>query len=244
MTLVSSIIDQAYRETNIIPLDTSASAAQSAAALLHLNPILLSSVGREAGDELTDLNYGGEGRFDQSSYVNEWVEDDTRLVLNLTAAATVKLDPRPYEGQRFAIVDAGNTMDTYNLTIDPNGRKIEGSPSDLVLSTEGIDRQWMYRGDKGGWVRIASLATSDEMPFPVEYDPYFIIMLAARLNPAYGQALAPETVKMLGRAKSALNARYRKKGHVAPTDVGLVDLRERYYSSGMTPFYTGYPRLY
>jgi hypothetical protein len=244
MTLVSSIIDQALRETNIIPLGTSASSAQSAAALLHLNPLVLSTVGREAGDELTDINFGGEARFDQSSYVESWVEDDTRLILNLSAADTVKLDPRPYEGQRFAIVDVGNTLDTHNLTIDPNGRKIEGSPNDLVLSTEGIDRQWMYRGDTGNWVRIASLATSDEMPFPVEYDPYFIIMLAARINPSYGQALAPETVKMLARAKSSLNARYRKKDYVAPTDVGLVDVHERHYSSGMTPFYTGYPRLY
>lgn len=244
MTLVSSIIQKAFRETNIIPLGASPSTAQSAEALDHLNSLVLSTVGREAGDELTDLNFGGEARFDQSDYVNEWVEDDTRLVLNLDTAETVKLDPRPYEGQRFAVVDVANTLDTYNLTVDPNGRKIEGSPDDLVLSTEGLDRQWLYRSDTGNWVKISTLATSDEMPFPTEYDPYFIIMLAARLNPSYGLTLAPETVKMLGRAKSSLNARYRKKDYVAPTDVGLVDVRDRYYGSGMTPFYTGYPRLY
>ena len=67
-------------------------------------------------------------------------------------------------------------------------------------------------------------------------------MLAARLNPAYGQALAPETVRMLERARSSLRARYRRKDFMAPTDPGLVDTRERIYSSSMQTFNLGRPR--
>lgn len=240
MTLASTIIQKAYRESNLIPIGASPSANQSTEALDHLNAILLSSVGFEAGDELTDFNYGGDSEFDQADYFTEWVDDNVRLVLNLSAAATIELDPRPYEGQRFAIVDAGNTLDTFNLTIDPNGRKIEGAAT-LVLSTEGINRQWLYRGDTANWVRITSLATSDDMPFPEEYDPFYIIMLAARINPSYGQSISPETAKMLGRAKTSLQARYRLKDYQAPCDPGLVNPRQNRYGTGMVPFNLGRP---
>lgn len=242
MTLVSAIIKRAYRETNLIPLASDPSANQSTEALEHLNPIILSSVGYEAGDGLTDLNYSS-GPYNQSEYVSEWIDDNIRLVLSLEADTELDLDPRPYEGQRVAIVDTAGNLATNTLTLNGNGRTIEGASS-VLLDTNSLNRQWMYRGDTGNWVRINELTTSDQMPFPVEYDPYFIIMLAARLNPAYGQSLSAETVKMLDRARSSIRSRYTRKDFMAPTDPGLVDTRERIYSSSMQSFNIGRPRPY
>jgi hypothetical protein len=243
MTLASSIIKRAYRKTNLIPLVGTPNTNQSTEALEMLNSLILSCIGNEAGDELLPLNFGGGfSEHDQSEVCDQWVPVNTRLVLNLTAADTVELDPYPYDGQRLAIIDAGNTLDTYSLTISPNGRKIEGSASNLVLSTEGLERQWMYRADTGNWVKITSLATSDEMPFPIEFDMYFVISLALQLNPQYGQQLTAEDSVTLNRSRSQLRARYRnRKGDQLP-DFGVTDPRDLYshsdfFNFGYLPFW-------
>jgi hypothetical protein len=219
MTLLSSIITDAYRETNLIPMGASPNTNQTTEALNRLNPLILSTVGYEAGDELQDLNYGGE--YDQSTVINDWIPDNTRLVLNLESAVTLYLDPEPYEGQLIGIVDAGSNLATYNLTLNGNGRNIEGA-STLVLNTDDTASRWMYRADTGNWVKIETLEDTDEMPFPSEFDDYFVLMLAMRLNPRYGQNMAAESVERLRSMRVRLRARYRRKTFDILTDPGLV----------------------
>jgi hypothetical protein len=64
---------------------------EQAEALALLNPIILSSVGFEAGEDLADLNYGGN--YDQSAYCSQYVPANVRLILNLSAATTLNLHP-------------------------------------------------------------------------------------------------------------------------------------------------------
>jgi hypothetical protein len=236
MTLVSDIIQRAYRVTNLIPLGATVSTNQSTEALNHLNTLIASTMGFEAGDELKDINYGGD--YDQSEVINEWVPDNVRLVLNLSAATTLQLDPEPYEGQRLALIDVAGNLATYNLILDGNGRNIEGAAT-LTLSTNSIDRQWMYRADTGNWVRVTTLATSDQMPFPVDFDDYWIKMLAMQLNPSYGQMLSTETFQSLGRIRSRLRSRYRRTTFDIQTDPGLLGPNETGRLSHSTAFNTG-----
>lgn len=212
MTVASSIITDAYRECNLIPMGVAPSANQTAEAIGRLNNIIKSTVGYEAGDGLDDLNIGGTR--DQSSLVSTHVPDNARLLLNLTSAQTIRLDPQPFEGQRLSVVDVGSNLATYNLTIDGNGRNIEGAAT-LVLSTDDIAYQWMYRADTGNWVRISTLVAADELPFPEEFDDFFIIRLAMRLSPRYGQALPAETVSELKRQRSYLRGRYHAWREIA-----------------------------
>jgi hypothetical protein len=205
MTLASSIITDAYRESNIIPMGSSPNTNQVTEALSRLNVIISSTIGNEVGDALDDINIGGS--YDQSSFCTSYVPDNARLVLNLSSTKTLKLDPQPFAGQRLSIVDAGNNLATYPLVLDGNGRYIEGA-STLTLSTSGDVRQWMYRDDTGQWVKVTSLLTTDNLPFPSKFDDYFILMLAMRLNPRYGQTMASETVETLKRSRSQLRARY------------------------------------
>jgi hypothetical protein len=234
MTLVSSIITDAYRETNIIPMAGSPSTAQSTEALGRLNNLIQSVMGFEVGEDLTDLNYGGD--YDQSTLIRDWVPDDARLVLNLTAAVTLQLDPTPYEGQRVAVVDAGSNLATYNLILDGNGRNIEGAAT-LTLNTDDTTKHWMYRADTGNWVLIETLETTDQMPFPAEFDDFFITMLAMRINPRYGQSLAPETMERLRNTRSKIRARYSKRRYDVVTDPGLV--RREYYGFDSNLFSSG-----
>lgn len=207
MTLASSIITAAYRESNIIARVATPNASEVTEALNRLNPIVLAAIGFDAGQELKDLNVGGQ--FDNSIMLSNWVPEDVRLVLNLSSARSVSLHPQPYEGQRFAIVDAGKTLDTAALTVSGNGRLIETATT-ITLNTESLARQWMYRADTANWVRLTDLASSDQMPFPEEFDDYFIISLALRLNPRHGRQIAQETSVWMDRMKAQLAARYRR----------------------------------
>ena len=206
MTLVSQIITDAYREGNIVPLVSTPNTNQVAEALRRLNVILLSTVGNEAGDGLTEINV--EGDYTDENLLVQWIPDNARLMLNNTSAKEYNLDPYPQEGQRFAIVDVGSNLATYNVVVNGNGRRIEDAAT-VTLNTDDIYRQWLYRSDIGNWVRISILEDDDEMPFGVEFDDYFITSLALRLNPRYGQQMSPETQAAYNRAKSQLRSRYR-----------------------------------
>lgn len=219
MTLVSSIIQDAYRETNLIPMGVSPSTNQTTEGLNRLNSLILSTVGFEAGDDLNDLSYGGD--YDQSAHINDWIPDNTRLVFNLSGAVTLYVDPDPYDGQRLAFLDAAGNLATYNVTLDGNGRNIEGTAT-LTLSTDSDSRQWMYRADTGNWIKVETLESTDEMPFPSEFDDYFVLQLAMRLNPRYGQSMAPESVDRMRTMRAKLRSRYRRRRLDVQTDPGLV----------------------
>lgn len=206
MTLASETITRAYRESNLLALSATVTTAQQNEALPLLNTLILSSVGNEAGAELHEITIGGT--YDQSQFCSSWVPDNARLILNLTGARTFTLHPHPYSGQRIAIADAKSNLNTYNLTLSGNGRMIEGAATNLILSTNGMSRQWLYRD--GNWAKISSLAAGDTMPFPEEFDDYFITGLALRLNPRFAQAFSQESAAALQRQRSQLRARYRR----------------------------------
>jgi hypothetical protein len=213
MTLVSSIITQAYRESNLIAVGTTPTANHIAEALDRLNSIVMSTIGNEVGDPLIDVTVGGT--YDESEVLSPWVPKNTRLLLNLTAAETYYLHPNPKNGQRFALADIDNNLSTYNVIINGNGRSIEAAAT-LTLATNGLARQWMYRGDTGNWVRVATLTSSDQLPFPEDFDDYFITMLALRINPRISQQMSAESLKALSRSRSQLNARYNVPYEIEP----------------------------
>jgi len=207
MTLASDIIQRAYREHNLRATGVAPSDAEQAEGLVLLNGILAAVPGFSAGRELNDINIGGQ--FDCSNRVICFVPENARLVLNLGTAQTFKLHPRPYDGQRLAVADAGAELATYNVVLDGNGRTIEGAAT-VTLNTNGLARQWLYRADLADWKRLTDLALTDAMPFPTEFDDYFVLMLALRLSPRQGPALRDESKVWLDRLETQLAARYRR----------------------------------
>ena len=219
MTLVSSIITDAYRESNLVAIVNSPTATEQAEGLRRLNSLILSLMGNEVGLSLRDLLVGGDN--DQSSLASTEVPENARLVLDLSEAKSLTLPAYPYDGQRVAVADVGGNLATYNLTLDGNGHTIEGAAS-LALATSGLDRQWMYRADLGDWVRIGGFVLTDEMPFPVDFDDYFIVKLALRLAPRNSASLASESASILPDMEAKLRARYRRPR--AAQDTGVRSL--------------------
>lgn len=228
MTQVSEIIRQALRETNTVAITQDSNPTETAEGLARLQALVLSTLGNEVGYIMEDWNILSATTITKPSGVplttaqaGAWtVPPNARLVCGLGAALTVTLDPLPQDGQRFSAIDAKNTFDTFNLTINPNGRKIEGAVANKVISTEGDATQWLYRADLADWKVIAPLATDDEFPFPTDFDDYFIIMLAMRLSPRYGKELPKESGARLEMQRQQFIARYSQT-RLRDTNMGV-----------------------
>jgi hypothetical protein len=219
LTLASTIITDAYRESNLIPLGGTPSANQISEGLSRLNNILASSVGNEIGNELRDVNVGGP--YDESVLFDFWVPNNARLVLNLSGGTTLYLDPSPDDGQRLAVADVLGTLPTYNLTLNGNGRQIELASS-IVLNDDFLTKEWMYRADTGNWTVITPVVAADDMPFPSDFDDYFTMMLALRLDPMHGQNFSSEQIEVLHRGRRNIRSRYRNRKSTYPDYVGRL----------------------
>lgn len=232
VTLVSDIIRDAYRESNLIAISTEPTGSQREEALRLLNRLLASVFGNEEGEQLNPIPIGRSGISRPSGYpgyantpnLPSWtVPINARLILNLSEATEVWLTPNPLDGSRFAISDHLGNLSTYPLTVHGNGNRIEGN-ADTTFNTDGIAREYMYRMDTGTWQRVTPIIETDEWPFPVEFDDMFIIMLAMRLNPRSNIATAQESVLAYKRSLTQFRARYRQNG-IGRVDLGLLYTR-------------------
>jgi hypothetical protein len=213
MTSVAEIVEQAFREANALGENSNPGPAQAREAVTRLDRIVGALYGFEVGEPLQPLPVPQGGGHPAAN---------TRFVCNLTAATTVHLPCAPEDGARIGVQDAAASFATCPLTLDGNDRTIQGAQS-LTLDTSGTSAIWFYRADLGDWRRVAPLAAGDEMPFPPEFDDYFIIALAMRLNPRYGRTLAAESAAILDTARNRMRARYRQHRQM-PVPPGLLHL--------------------
>lgn len=218
MTTITQILTDAYRESGIIAIDDTLDADKSAEGLRVLNRMFKSLFAAELGEPLISLNYGQEGLTntyakdqDLKEYIDEvYVPSNSRLILNLSAAPTLYLNPNPKDGCRVGIVDAAGNLATYNVILNGNGRTIE-SASSVTLSTNSLNRMWFYRADTGNWVKVTDLVGADESPLPAEFDDFLTTLIALRINPRHGAESSPEMIEVLKRMRSLFRARYAQK---------------------------------
>lgn len=214
MTLVSSIIQDAFRESNMLPLGKPPADAQATEALRLYNALLAAIYGGDAGERLTDWPLGNFGR----TLADEppvWYSDDNlrhptlnrRLIAVNEIAMTVRLTVYPQDGARMGISDPFSRLAAFPVTLDGSGRPIEDAAT-LVLDTNGLFREWLYRADLAAWLRVSDVDLDAENPFPAAYDMMFIILLAMRLNPRYGRTLDDQSLAMLKQNKREFIARY------------------------------------
>lgn len=214
MTLVSSIILDAYREANTLPLTALPNDAQNMEALRLYNALLGSLYGTDVGENLSDWPIGDFGR-DPSNHFPpistfrclSHPPINSRIVATNQGAIVVDLTVRPQDGARYALIDPYGQLATYPVTLNGNGRTIEGVPY-ITLNTANTRREWVYRGDLGDWTKISNVALTDENPFPHEFDQFFSILLAMRINPRYGRELSDLSTSILRANRAAFVARY------------------------------------
>lgn len=220
MTTVSNIVTQSLRESNLIAVSANPTTPQANEAIARLQAVVLSVLGNEVGyvledwDVITDQLITKPSSFTQDP-TDFTVPPQARLICNLTEATTLDLDPNPTDGQRVSVVDAANNFNTFNLILNGNGRLIEGVAS-KTLNTALTRKQWVFRSDQANWILVDPLVSASEMPFPEDFDDYFIIMLAMRLNPRYGRELTELSKVRLEQQRSQIIARYSQTRLEAP----------------------------
>jgi hypothetical protein len=217
MTAVGNIVEDAFRELTTLNEFQNPTPTQAQQALERLQSLISAVYGYDIGEKLEDWPVGREGQHTRSGWSEvqwKWPIANSRLVLAHTTIQTLYLPPAPENGARLQVVDLRGALANYPVTLDGNGRFIGGQPL-LLLDTPGLNAKWMYDDDTANWTQIEGLAFDGEMPFPPEFDDYFIIKLAARLAPRYGRSMNDLSLARLADAQQQLEARYRQTRNMA-----------------------------
>ena len=238
MTTARALITAAFREGNLIPIGSTPTVDETAEALERLNRYVRGVFGYEMGENLADwivpapqrtapiaANYP-QGPYptsvdasllsfplaaDPSRSITPYPPKNSRLVWGGKIPMRIYFPEQPDDGSRMGLFAAAQADVTALLTLDGNGRTIEGAPSqDQPLPV--LSREWLYRGDIGDWRRVQDMQLDDECPFPNEFDDLWITLLCVRLAPRYNKPTSPETQKIGLDALKRLKTRYRQAG--------------------------------
>ena len=227
MTTVAQIITEAFRESNNIPVGQLPTAAEQAEGLNLFNRFLASVYGNEAGDPLTPLSIGNNNMESSVFYnlynipITNWYPPrNARLIFNLSSAQDLNFNPFPNDGERIAIHDASGNFATNPVTLHGNGRLIDGATT-VTLNTNSTIKEYFYRADTNTWMNTHNLGLVDPFPFPTEFEDYFIIGLAMRINPRNKQTMDPQSIEAYRRLRSAFRSRYKQITEQRPEEALL-----------------------
>lgn len=241
MTLASDIIQDGYREMNVIPVGQPPTAAQQVEGLTALNRVLRSVFGFLMGETLQDWHVPANQRtgsvaadapFYPGAQIplvvpnNAYPPQNRRIVWD-GSAQHVYMPDKPDDGARMQLVKASGASATPGtLTLDGNGNTIASA----ATYTTGVAASWFFRADKADWTPIKALALTDTIPFPEELDDFWPCAIAIRLSPRYGKVLAAGTIDTYKRMASTLRTRYQQTGQAPRGGAELTTSDQTYFS--------------
>jgi hypothetical protein len=250
VTIAADIIQSGFREGNLIAAGKQPTTAELTEALPILNRFINGIYGYEMGENFKDWlvpphqrtapapttfpqgNFAGGQDLALLASCDQWQlpPKQSRIIFgNITSK--VWMPSNPQDGSRIAVVQGAGTApgasEGQALTIDGNGRLIDGQPT-VVLTSPITPQAWLYRADLAQWITVADVAMDDEMPFPKDFDDFFTCGLAIRLAPRYGKITAAETASTAGKCLARLKARYRQAGKTTYGGENLLETGQSY----------------
>ena len=225
MSTLSAIIGRSYRESQILDINVAPSIDQESEALEILRGIIRRYERQPVMTIwLGDFNYTkrqrGQVFKDFTSYANIYaVPQDVYMNVNVTQSYTVCLPNDPGDGARINIIDVGNSLSSFPLTLEGNGNLINGALTE-TLSVNGSATEYMYRREQANWrtVTLDPVASSN-LPFDQMFDDMFVIELAMRLNPRYGDDMNELSVAMYQTMRAQFVGRYMAQNSSAAPDI-------------------------
>jgi hypothetical protein len=117
----------------------------------------------------------------------------------------------------MAFVNVGLDLANFPLTLDGNGRLIEGTPT-LTITAANYTGPilWFYRADLANWVRVTDLTITSDSPLPPQFDDFLISSMSIRRGPAYNKDPAAATVATAKHGLKLLKTTYRQEAPGAP----------------------------
>lgn len=213
MATARETIKKGLRKLRVIGQGESPDSATLTDCLDALNKLLVEIVGFGGSHVL-------QARTIDTSYELSPRDPAVRLLCRHSSPITITLPSvdtmEVYDGMRVGVVDVSNNASTNNITIARNSWLLEGATADLTLSTNNINRVWMFRGDLGDWKRATDLAVDDSLPFPTDLDESMALIFANRVGGEFGQALRPSDLALARAALRHLSAKYVPAVRMAP----------------------------
>ena len=229
MTTAGTIVNRCFRENNLVALGAVPTTAQASEALDYLNRLIKSMIGTDEGELLLDWNvpYQGSNNAQWPLYntdptqivdVYKGPPPNSRLLMGVIGSPfTIYFQNEPPDGARMALVAVGADFVTYPLTINGNGRLIDGPTatgqrSITLTTTPTTPYTWFYRADLATWKALLfPLATADEVPFPDSFDDFWVALLAVRIAPLYGKEPNSVTTAIAKNGMHQFKARYAQE---------------------------------
>lgn len=217
MSDVAYIIEEAFREASLTSELQHATPTQTERALSRLQSIVSAAYGFEVGELLNDWRFA----------TDEWRTEarqrppvNSRILLDLSQGDTIYFPRYPTSGSRMQIIDVAGNLASNPIVINTNGRLID-TLTTTTLNTNGLNKIWLYDADMANWGTVTPITISDAMPFPADFDDYFITTLAMRLNPRYGVEMGQSSAVQMQKQLSKIRARYAQHQTVG-SELGLL----------------------
>lgn len=254
MSTVQALITRAYRELNVTSIGVTPTAAQLQEGLDRMNDLMRIIFGSEMGELLQDWNVpaiqrtapvaanfpqlpypiGADANFmsiplsgGSGTLFYPYPPKNSRIVFADAQNTTVWFPEAPDDGSRMGLILGGTAPAGVAVTLDGNGRSINGAKTQTYTTPFATGYRWIYRADLGDWRPVGDVALADEMPFPEDMDDYFVTRLAIRLAPANDKTVSSETATAFKDAKRIFEARYKQAG---TTTFGANDIPRGYES--------------
>ena len=249
--LASEAVERAYREAAIKSVNSpSLTPFEYQEGLSRLNGFLLSLMGAEIGENLSDWNVPMQQRnttfaanftsipfasstnsFDQmgasaigSRDISPYPPQNVRMLCRVESVTTVYLPEAPCDGARIDMIDTGCTD---NILVMGNGRRIEGQNSQTLLPNF-TNRRWFYRADLGNWIALQPLTLTDPLPLPVEFDDLLIAGTAIRLTGLDHIDPSSATMMIFNRLLKSAKQRYQQTAGVSSGGQNMPTTRQAY----------------
>lgn len=86
------------------------------------------------------------------------LEKDNGYFADVSAAALeLTLPPAPSLGDRLYIADHTGNAETYNITVNRNGKKIENTEENLVIDIDRARVTLVFSGTDRGWIVLSGI---------------------------------------------------------------------------------------
>ena len=222
MTTASELVTQAYREGNTIGLTASPTTEQLAEGLTLLNDYLDSLLGFELGEFNFDwptppaTTSPVPARYpllplqrNLASDVWPYPPSNVRVLMTLTNDTQIYLPQDPDDGARLRLINL-DASSTFSLTLNGNGRLVQGATTSTGLATALNETNLFYRADLGDWQLTTTLVAATESPLPTLYDRLLALGTWQYLAPRYGKELKPTQMMSFKRLLKRLKSQYRQ----------------------------------
>ena len=212
--IVKDIIKRAMRMHGALASGSDPDATETADYLVALNTLKRSMFGTLIGPRLSPQSVTG---------VAAQAERGGEYQVTATGAFALTAPANPKSGSRFGVVDAGFNFTTNPCTILGNGQRINSAAS-YVLSTNGLNARFWFRGDTGNWTLEADYATVfDVIEFPDVLIAYLPYLLNVAIAPEIGADLRPEVVALASEGRAAFARTNASRGaDVVDSIIGLA----------------------